>query len=51
MFLADTPVALVIGPRRAGKTTLVRATGSAGRVYLTLDDQTVLEAARNGDCG
>lgn len=44
--LADTPVALVIGPRRAGKTTLVRAMGEAGRDYLTLDDQTVLDAAR-----
>jgi predicted AAA+ superfamily ATPase len=29
--LADTPVALVIGPRRAGKTTLVRAMGEAER--------------------
>lgn len=44
--LADTPVALVIGPRRAGKTTLVRAMGERGRDYLTLDDQTVLGAAR-----
>jgi predicted AAA+ superfamily ATPase len=44
--LADTPVALVIGPRRAGKTTLVRAMGEDGREYLTLDDQTVLDAAR-----
>src|SRR5579875_4213699 len=44
--LADTPVALVIGPRRAGKTTLVRAMGERGRAYLTLDDQTVLGAAR-----
>lgn len=44
--LADTPVALVIGPRRAGKTTLVRAMDERGRDYLTLDDQTVLGAAR-----
>ncbi len=44
--LADTPVALVIGPRRAGKTTLVRAMAERGRAYLTLDDQTVLGAAR-----
>jgi uncharacterized protein len=44
--LADTPVALVIGPRRAGKTTLVRAMGERARDYLTLDDQTVLAAAR-----
>jgi predicted AAA+ superfamily ATPase len=44
--LADTPVVLVIGPRRAGKTTLARAMGDAGRDYLTLDDQTVLDSAR-----
>ena len=44
--LSDTPVVLVTGPRRAGKTTLVRTLGDAGRTYITLDDQTVLEAAR-----
>ena len=45
--LSDTPVVLVTGPRRAGKTTLVRKMGEAGRTYVTLDDQTALEAARN----
>jgi len=44
--LGDTPVVLLIGPRRAGKTTLARSMSNGGRVYLTLDDQTTLEAAR-----
>lgn len=43
--LSDTPVVLVVGPRRAGKTTLVQDVGSDDRTYITLDDQTVLEAA------
>jgi predicted AAA+ superfamily ATPase len=33
--LADTPVALVIGPKRARKTTLVRAMGELAQDYLT----------------
>ncbi len=45
--LSDTPVVLIVGPRRAGKTTLVRKMGEAGRTYITLDDQTVLEAAHS----
>ena len=49
--LADTPVVLIVGPRRAGKTTLVRKMGEAGRTYVTLDDQTVLEAARSDPTG
>jgi len=49
--LADTPVVLVVGPRRAGKTTLVRKMGGVGRTYLTLDDQTVLDAAREDPVG
>lgn len=44
--LSDTPVVLVTGPRHAGKTALVRTLGDAGRTYITLDDQTFLEAAR-----
>jgi len=44
--LGDTPVVLLVGPRRAGKTTLARSMSNGGRVYLTLDDQTTLEAAR-----
>lgn len=49
--LADTPVALVVGPRRAGKTTLARMLGNRGRIYLTLDDQTTLDAARGDPAG
>ena len=49
--LSDTPVVLIVGPRRAGKTTLVRKMGDAGRTYITLDDQTVLEAAQSDPVG
>ncbi len=49
--LSDTPVVLVAGPRRAGKTTLVRQLGEAGRTYVTLDDQTALDAARSDPTG
>ncbi len=49
--LSDTPVVLVTGPRRAGKTTLVRKMGEARRTYITLDDQTALEAARTDPSG
>lgn len=49
--LSDTPVVLITGPRRAGKTTLVRKMGEAGRTYITLDDQTTLEAARTDPSG
>jgi len=49
--LSDTPVVLIVGPRRAGKTTLARKMGEAGRTYITLDDQTVLEAAQSDPAG
>ena len=49
--LADTPVVLIVGPRRAGKTTLVRKTEGAVRRYITLDDQTALAAARSDPAG
>jgi len=49
--LLDTPVVLIVGPRRAGKTTLTRKMGDAGRTYLTLDDQTVLAAAQSDPSG
>jgi len=49
--LSDTPVVLIVGPRRAGKTTLVRKMGETGRTYITLDDQTVLAAARSDPAG
>ena len=45
--LSDTAVVLVVGPRRAGKTTIVRTADGKTRTYLTLDDQTVLDAARS----
>lgn len=34
-----------------GKTTLVRKMGEAERIYITLDDQTVLEAAQSDPAG
>jgi predicted AAA+ superfamily ATPase len=49
--LEDTPVVLIVGPRRAGKTTLVRKMGDATRTYFTLDDHTVLEAAQADPTG
>ena len=49
--LADTPVALIVGPRRAGKTTLARMMEQVGRTYLTLDDRTVLDAAQSDPAG
>jgi predicted AAA+ superfamily ATPase len=42
---------LIVGPRRAGKTTLVRKMGEAGRTYITLDDQATLDAARSEPVG
>jgi predicted AAA+ superfamily ATPase len=36
--LTDTPVVLIVRPRRAGKTTLVRALEDGARPYLTLYD-------------
>ncbi len=49
--LTDTPAVLIAGPRRAGKTTLVKGLGDTGRTYISLDDQTVLEAARSDPTG
>ena len=47
--LADTPVVLIVGPRRAGKTTLAKkmGMGKLKLVYLTLDDRTTLNAAQS----
>ncbi len=44
--LADTPAVLVVGPRRAGKTTLVRAAGGGVRTYVNLDEEGAHNAAR-----
>jgi len=52
--LTDTPVVMLIGPRQCGKTTLVRQFVDKEREYVTLDDDTVLAAARsdpsNAEC-
>ena len=45
--LSDTPVVLLNGARQTGKSTLAQAVCDArGGRYLTLDDPTVLAAAR-----
>ncbi|MYA88213.1 MAG: AAA family ATPase, partial [Boseongicola sp. SB0662_bin_57] len=49
--LEDTPVVLVVGPRRAGKTTLVQDIESDSRTYFTLDDPATLEAAHSDPVG
>lgn len=49
--LTDTPVVALNGPRQSGKTTLVRKLADRNRRYLTLDDSTVLEAARRDAVG
>ena len=42
--LADTPVVCLLGARQAGKSTLA-GMFSERRVYITLDDQNLLQAA------
>ena len=49
--LQDTPVVLVVGPRRAGKTTLVQAIERGSRTYFTLDDPATLDAAQSDPIG
>ena len=49
--MADTPVALIAGPRQAGKTTLVRQLADQDIRYLTLDDETPLLAAKEDPIG
>lgn len=49
--LQDTPVVLLVGPRQAGKTTLVRQMAGDGRRYLTLDDELTLLSAREDPVG
>jgi hypothetical protein len=49
--LTDTPVVLVVGPRQAGKTTLVRQIAEQGLRYLTLDDELTLLSARDDPVG
>jgi uncharacterized protein len=45
--LQDTPVVMVIGPRQCGKTTLVHDLIGGKREFVTMDDDTVLAAARS----
>ena len=49
--LADTSVVMLIGPRGCGKTTTVREFISEEREYLTLDDDTLRDAARYDPTG
>lgn len=51
--LGDTPVVLLHGARQVGKSTLVQgiASGHHPARYLTLDDATVLSAARGDPVG
>jgi hypothetical protein len=49
--LSDTPVVLVTGPRQCGKTTLVRNLVAGRRKFITLDDDTMLSAARSDPAG
>lgn len=51
--LGDTPAVMLVGPRQAGKSTLVQsiAGGPHPARYLTLDDLPTLEAARRDPVG
>jgi len=49
--MADTPVVMLVGPRQAGKTTLVRKVAESGLRYLTMDDQLTLLSAREDPVG
>ncbi len=44
--LRDTRVVAISGPRQSGKTTLARRFAKQGRIYLTLDNQPTLAAAK-----
>lgn len=49
--LSDSRVVLLTGPRQAGKTTLAQKVSGKDVPFLTLDDSTVLEAARRDPVG
>ncbi len=51
-ILADSPVALIHGPRQCGKTTLARIVGdSLGYAYFSFDDEAARAAAREDPFG
>ena len=49
--LSDTPVVLVTGPRRVGKTTLVHKFENPKRTYISLDNSITLDSARYDPVG
>ncbi len=53
--LSDTPVVFIMGPRQAGKTTLVKTLidemGAEQWIYITLDDQAQFEIAQADPVG
>src|ERR1700733_5477710 len=51
--LGDTPAVMLVGPRQAGKSTLVQglADGPYPARYLSLDDLRTLDAARRDPIG
>lgn len=49
--LSDTRVVLIAGPRQSGKTTLANAIAGDSIPYFTLDDSTVLSAAKDDPNG
>lgn len=49
--LTDTPAVLLLGPRQAGKTTLVRQCAGKEMRYLTLDDDATRLAALQDPAG
>ena len=49
--LTDTRVVLISGPRQSGKTTLAADIASDDIPFLTLDDATVLQSARDDPVG
>lgn len=50
--LSDSPAVLLHGPRQSGKSTLAQVVGEPlGYVYLTLDDENLLNAAKTDPQG
>ncbi len=45
--LSDTPVVLVVGPRQAGKTTLVKQLARPDMQYITLDDEATRSSVKD----